>query len=308
MFSCGNNVSCNGATDANVSTSVSGGCEPYTYAWTGGVTTQDLIGVGVGTYSVTVTDGTGNTTTRTVTLVGPAPLAAQIVATDTVCQGATNGNVDINVTGGNDCSAYQYLWSNGATTQDLTGVAAGTYTVTVTDVAGCSTTLSVTVGTYPTPTPAIVQSGNTLTCTPTFASYQWNLGGSPILGANSVSYVTTITGIYSVSVVDGNGCSATSDTLSVIVTGVSDGIDRILGLSLYPNPVRGEFSLRTEHAITQGLQVTLTDMYGKQVKRFELSSLSEDTGFDIQDLAQGSYLVEVRTNKGQRSVLRLVVQ
>jgi hypothetical protein len=305
-FNCGNNVSCNGATDGSITTTVAGGCEPYAFAWSTGVNSQDLTGIGAGTYTLTITDAGGNTDVQTITLLEPTVLAAQVVAIDSVCASGNDGSIDVDVTGGNACQAYSYLWSTGDTTQDLTGLSAGTYTLTVTDVSGCTTILSVTVGTHPAPTPVITEAGGVLTCAPAFPSYQWNLGGTAIPGATGASYTPTITGTYTVTVIDSNGCTGISDTL--LVTGVKAGFDRLLGVQLYPNPARGEFNLNVNAPISLGLQVTITDMYGKQVKRVSLAQLTQETAFDIQDLAQGSYLVEVLTLEGRRAVFRLVVQ
>ncbi|MFN4880743.1 MAG: SprB repeat-containing protein, partial [Bacteroidota bacterium] len=59
------------------------------------------------------------------------------------CNGGTDGSADITVNGG--VSPYSYIWSNGTTTEDLTGLAAGSYTVTVTDANQCTATISVLV-------------------------------------------------------------------------------------------------------------------------------------------------------------------
>jgi hypothetical protein len=59
------------------------------------------------------------------------------------CASGTDGSIDLSVSGGT--TAYSYSWSNGATTQDITGLAPGIYTVTVTDANGCTKSLTVQV-------------------------------------------------------------------------------------------------------------------------------------------------------------------
>jgi hypothetical protein len=76
-FSCGYNVTCNGATNGSINLSVTGGCAPYAYLWSNGSTSEDPSTLGAGTYGVTVTDANGCTTTNSFTLTQPAILGQQ---------------------------------------------------------------------------------------------------------------------------------------------------------------------------------------------------------------------------------------
>jgi hypothetical protein len=148
------NVTCFGGNNGAIDINVSGGTLPYTYFWSnpGGANTQDITGLTAGTYTVTVSDGNGCTKTLSATITSPTAITPSVVVTPATC-GASNGAIDLSVTGG--APGYTYLWSNGgATTQDLTNILAGTYTVTITNTAGCTTSTS-----------AIV-ANNTATCTP----------------------------------------------------------------------------------------------------------------------------------------------
>ncbi|MBE1615962.1 SprB repeat-containing protein, partial [Flavobacterium sp. SaA2.13] len=115
---------------------VTGGTAPYTYVWNTTATTQDLTGLPAGTYEVTVTDANGCTATASVTVTQPTVLSASGTATNVSCNAGSNGAVDLTVTGGT--APYTYVWNNAATTQDLTGLTASTYDVTVTDANGCT--------------------------------------------------------------------------------------------------------------------------------------------------------------------------
>src|SRR5262249_5027597 len=133
-----NLASC-GATNGSIDLSVTGGTAPYTYAWTNGASTQDLTGLAAGTYTCTVTDAHGCTTQQPVTITAPGAPGLSETHANVSCHGGANGTVDLSVTGGT--APFTYAWSNGATTQDLSGLAAGTYNVTVTDAANCTALL-----------------------------------------------------------------------------------------------------------------------------------------------------------------------
>ncbi|RXG20255.1 beta strand repeat-containing protein, partial [Leeuwenhoekiella aequorea] len=136
-------VSCNGGSDASIDLAVVGGTASYTYLWSNGATTEDLSGLTAGTYDVTVTDANGCTATASIQVNEPTILTASGVATAVSCNGGSDASIDLAVVGGT--TSYTYLWSNGATTEDLSGLTAGTYDVTVTDANGCTATASIQV-------------------------------------------------------------------------------------------------------------------------------------------------------------------
>ena len=308
VVDCGFNVSCNGATDGTATATGGGGCGPYTYLWSNGQTTATATGLGAGTASVTVTDAAGGTSVATVTLTEPTAVAATVVTTTNSCPGDATGSADISASGGNACLPYTYAWSNSATTEDLSNVGAGTYTVTVTDVNGCTATQTVTVGAFPAPVPTFTAVSPVLVAGQVWVTYQWQLNGTDIPGATSSTYTALVSGDYTLVVTDANGCTGTSTVTNVIVVAVADPSEGLVGLTIYPNPARGEFKLLTETPITQGLSVSITDMYGKRVAEKAMASLGHEVAFDITGYSAGSYLVEVVSKGGQRKVFRLVVQ
>lgn len=130
-------ASCEDASDGAIDINVSGGTAPYTYSWSNGATTEDLNGVAAGTYTVVVTDANGCTQDASITIgvsVNPVSVAATI--TPATNAAIADGAIDITVTGG--VPPYTFAWSNGATTEDLSGIAPGTYELTIIDDAGCS--------------------------------------------------------------------------------------------------------------------------------------------------------------------------
>jgi hypothetical protein len=210
------NVLCFGNASGSVDLSVTGGTSPYTYVWSNAATTQDITGLIAGTYNVTITDFNGCTTTASATITQPsAALASSTTQVNVLCFGNATGSVDLSVTGGT--SPYTYVWSNGATTQDITGLIAGTYNVTITDFNGCTTTASATI-TQPS---AALASSTTQANVLCFGNATGSLDLSVTGGTSPYTYVwsngaTTqditglIAGTYNVTITDFNGCTTTA--------------------------------------------------------------------------------------------------
>ncbi|HEU4718477.1 MAG TPA: T9SS type A sorting domain-containing protein [Bacteroidia bacterium] len=130
-------VVCSGGNDGVIDLSISGGVHPYYFDWSNNQTTEDIFNLSAGTYSVTLTDGNGCVYSQAFTVSQPAnALIVNGVITDATSQSTNDGGVSLTVTGGT--GPYTYLWSNGATTQDISNVAPGVYSVIVTDANGCT--------------------------------------------------------------------------------------------------------------------------------------------------------------------------
>jgi gliding motility-associated-like protein len=215
----GANPGCNGASTGSINLSVGGGTSPYTYNWSNGSNVQNPANLPAGTYTVTVTDANGCTQTASVTLTNPPQLTASATGANPGCNGGNNGSIDLTAGGGTP--PYTYNWSNGSTSQDPTGLPAGTYNGTVTDANGCTQTVSVTLTNPPQLTASA--SGTNPLCfgnangsittsvgggTPPY-TYSWSNGSSSANPANLPA------GTYNGTVTDANGCQ---QTVSVTLT------------------------------------------------------------------------------------------
>lgn len=196
------------------------GTQPYTYLWNTGATTALITGLAAGTYFCTVTDANGCTKADSCTVgFWNEGIWLMDSTVDVTCFGLNNGFSHIGPMSGTP--PYTYIWSNGATTQDVFNLAPGNYSVTVTDAIGCTNLHNVKV-----------EEPTQLTCNATTVPGACGLpgsatvnptGGTPpymvLWSNNSTNFtITAMPGTYGVTVTDANDCTCTS---SVTITGTS---------------------------------------------------------------------------------------
>jgi hypothetical protein len=200
-----------GLGNGTIDLSVNGGLSPYTYAWTGGASTQDLNGIPTGNYSVTVTDA-NNCTASTSAFVAANSIAFSVsgnTTANTSC-GTNNGSVDLNVA---PAGAYTFSWSTLASSEDISAIGGGSYTVTVSAGGTCTNVASFSVADN-TLAPTVNGSINAAFCAKTNGSIDLNVSG----GAAPYTFVWTgntssedlgpvAAGTYSVTVTGANACS-----------------------------------------------------------------------------------------------------
>lgn len=221
-------VSCNGSTDGAITLTVTG-TAPITYAWNDGPTTKNRTGLSQGLYSVTVTDAVG-CYTYSFSVPEPAVLTATVYESDhngysISCHGGSDGWAQVVPAGGT--APYSYLWSDGQITQTADFLSAGPYTVTVTDAIGCMAIFPV-VMTEPSDLSIFIigysdYNGYNVPCNGDDNgvvisnamggvypySFLWSDGQTDFTATNLSA------GLYSVTVTDANGCTAST---SYVVT------------------------------------------------------------------------------------------
>ncbi|MBI2966991.1 MAG: gliding motility-associated C-terminal domain-containing protein [Bacteroidetes bacterium] len=239
-------VSCNGFSDGSLTVNLTGGIVPYSYQWDdpGLQTSVTATGLSGGTYQVTVSDVNSCTITGSFTVNEPAPLNLSMSKTDALC-GQMNGTATANVSGG--VSPYQYAWNDpmNQTTVTATGLAAGGYSVTVSDNNSCTVISSVVINNDIPVVNSITDSD--ISCngscdgsaavfvsngTPPY-TYLWNNGETTAINDSLCP------GSYFVTVNDASGCmtsagvnitepvalmGAITSTQDILCGGSSDGI------------------------------------------------------------------------------------
>jgi gliding motility-associated-like protein len=290
-------VSCNGFGDGSIELTVTNGTPEYSYLWSNEETTQNVSGLEPGVYSVVVTDANGCIGSAQATINQPLPLAINGVVTHATCFGGNNGSVNVTVEGG--IAPYSYVWSNEETTEDVTGLTAGTYSVVVTDQNGCTIGFE---GTVAQPTQLVITySVNNAACNAPNGSVQTIVTG----GVGPYSYawsnestgqnlINVVAGDYSLVVTDANGCTAQIEVsiaseatmnASVLVTNVTcygrdNGGARVVVLN-GNQPFTYLWSNGAETSEVTGLgagehSVTVTDAYGCSIDLlFEITQPEE---------------------------------
>lgn len=205
-------VSCTGASNGAVCLNVSGAASPQ-YLWNTGATTSCISGLPGGTYSVTVTSGACQTTLNDIVVPEPDSLKAFGELHMPSCSGSVNGSILLSVFGGTP--PYQYAWSTGAQSRDITGLGAGSYAVTVTDSRNCSVSRTFSLAAPP-PLQVAADSIRHPACfgeNSGFIRVIASGGTGPYqylwsAGVTSAVLFQAAAGLYTVTATDLNGCQA----------------------------------------------------------------------------------------------------
>jgi hypothetical protein len=214
------NVSCNGGNNGSATVNAIGGTGTYTYSWSpSGGSLATANGLTAGSYTCTLTDGNGCTATRSLTITQPGAISTSVTTvSNATCFGSTDGSASISASGGT--GTLNYSWApSGGINSSASGLTAGNYTVTVTDVNACIATQSLTitspaqVSVTANATADSVCAGTmvTLTGSGSPATYTWTNGVT-----NGVAFSATATTTYTVTGTDSLGCS-NMDVITITV-------------------------------------------------------------------------------------------
>ena len=219
------------SADGSISLTIAGGAPPYTIQWNRMSdnanigNTASITNLSADFYTVSITDDNGCSLTETYQINQPDIIEETIV--NPICTGESNGSISLLVNEG--IGTFTYLWSNGATTDTITGLAAGTYSVTVSGLPNGPVERSYIVED---PEPLVINLGEDrtlcigqsleldVTAADTASTYLWSADN----GFTSNEPIVTITeeGIYNVQVTSSSGCIATD---SITITNSLEAID-----------------------------------------------------------------------------------
>ena len=204
-------VSCNGSCNGSIDLTVSGGVGNYVYNWSNGEVTEDINGLCAGIYYVSAQDENGCIRVDSVMINEPSEITITNTKNDVSCYGSCNGDIDLTVSGGSG-NYYVYNWSNGEVTEDINGLCAGSYIVSVQDENSCISVDTIIINE---PSEIIISLDSSANSTNGLCNgniYVSATGGVPSYMYNWDNYETNnyilnlCPGDYTVSVTDVNGC------------------------------------------------------------------------------------------------------
>ncbi|MEM9023854.1 MAG: T9SS type A sorting domain-containing protein, partial [Bacteroidota bacterium] len=277
-------------------------------AWSNGATATTIFGLGSADYTITITDRFGCAGEATIFMAEPDSLAVATTTTDIDCNGASTGTADLQRSGGTP--PYQQTWSDGDTSAVRLAMAAGSYTVTVTDANNCATTQTVTLSESPalvlnaSSTPDTVGSNSGSAAVhvqggvPPYA-FLWD---DPQQQSDSVANGLAA-GNYLVQVTDALSCT---DSLTVTVgafTSVGQ-LEQSEAWQLYPNPTAGNLQLALPARVAQPVSISVKDLAGRLLHPAIHWQNSHRASLDLR--TPGVYLISITTPE-QAFVPRRVV-
>ncbi len=210
-------VTANGANDGSAASNPSGGIGNFTFVWSNGMTTPMINNLTPGSYTVTISDVNNCSSSQTVIVndIGCA-IAISTTATNLLCFGDNNGMANVSVNIG--AAPFTYLWSNGETTETISNLVAGSYTVTVTDNDNCPVSETVTIS-----QPDLLELSESVQSVLQLDCFENNNGVAAIeatggAGGNTFNWSNGMTGnpisnlpagTFTGTVTDANGCFET---------------------------------------------------------------------------------------------------
>ncbi len=256
------NVGCFGGNNGTISVAGTGGTAPYSYSWTGtnafASTSQNISNLSAGNYTVTVRDANGCTVSSTaISVAQPAslPNIGSPTVTNLTC-GGTTGSISIVPSGGT--APYSYSWTGpnsfAASTQNISNLSAGDYTVVIRDANGCSMTSGAITVTQPASAVSIGSTsvtnipcfgGNTgavnVTIAGGVAPYVYSWTGPNSFTASTLNISNLLAGSYTLNIRDGNGCSITSQAIVVMqpTTALTIGTPSVQNIACFGNSTGG---------------------------------------------------------------------
>lgn len=278
-------ISCNGSALGEIDLTVISGNGPYLYNWSNGANSQDISGLIAGNYGVVVTDALGCVSTANETLTEPNPLQLDMEVANVSCFNGSNGSINLTVTGGTP--GYTYSWStiNGSglapSAEDQSGLTAGTYSFTVTDAAGCSQSLDVTL-TQP----------NLLDVTATVRDVTCFKGADGSVEINVTGGTLPYTYLWSNGATTKNIYNLDSDSYSVVVTD-RNGCTDFINVSV-DEPDSFYMTANITNVSCFGDNdgaIALTIFNGQSPFSYEWSN--NEVSRDIDELTYGSYTITV---------------
>lgn len=303
-----------GGADGQLIVNVSGGKSPIVYSMdkVNFQFSNTFRNLAQGDYTVYVRDASGCLIEKQATVPGSRDsLRFSFLASNVSCPGGRNGSVLLNILNGTP--PVRVLWSNGATTNDLTNVPAGTYTVSLTDAKGCTgigritlsqpDTFKLTIEIKDTK-PGEKTGEITVNVTGGTPPYLYFLNGSEPTTNNRFRDLDK--GIYIVRVRDASGCDTATTAEVKTLSGLGEEIEK-LRYSLYPNPAREQVTLQYSGLNETGGVIEIYDALSRLLMTKSLTGTQGETELDVSHLSPGIYLWRLRNGDQPTGLQKLLI-
>ena len=293
------------ANSGQIDIDIVGGNAPFTTVWSNGATDLNLTDLAGGDYTVTITDAIGCSKDTTITIADVTPTVFVADVQHVACNGSANGAIDITIIEGTP--GYTFEWETGHTTEDLTGLTAGTYRLKITDGNGCSVWGSFNVmeaqaltATLDVVQPTASTDGDIdLTVEGGTApySYTWNTGdvSEDLFGVPA--------GYYQVTVIDANGCDVMVDkTIQNISTASVNNLESV-NINVFPNPTSDYATVTWDN--NEVTKLTVVNANGQVV---ENADVDLQNNYTTQNLNAGMYFINLTDNNNNTNTKKLIVR
>lgn len=291
---------CADLSDGAISVTVSGGTPSYTYDWGAlGNTTSAVSNLAAGSYSLVISDNVGCDTTINYQLNYTTNLQATISATDASCNGSSDGEAVVIASGS---SGYTYVWSNGATSSVNSGLAAGNYSVEITDADGCTTNQTANVGEPQLDNAAFTSTTSGFTTNfsnaSTSGSYFWDFGDGNTSTQTNPTHTYSSEGNFTVCLTVSSNCGMDSTCTSITAMNTSGVEDTQLKMmSYFPNPASD--ILKVTNIDPSIKNVDVMDASGRLIESYRVNSTTFN--INVKRMSNGVYFLVGRDSYGNVS-------
>ena len=293
------------ANSGQIDIDIVGGNAPFTTVWSNGATDLNLTDLAGGDYTVTITDAAGCSKDTTITIADVTPTVFVADVQHVACNGSANGAIDITIIEGTP--GYTFEWETGHTTEDLTGLTAGTYRLKITNGNGCSVWGSFNVmeaqaltATLDVVQPTASTDGDIdLTVEGGTApySYTWNTGdvSEDLFGVPA--------GYYQVTVIDANGCDVMVDQTIQNISTASVNNPESVNINVFPNPTSDYATVTWDN--NEVTKLTVVNANGQVVENVDVDL---QNNYTTQNLNAGMYFINLTDNNNNTNTKKLIVR
>ncbi len=297
--------------EAYIKALVSGGTPPYEYFWSNGSQEMEIFNATTGTYGLTIFDAKGCRYDGEI-ILQLENLQLQLLSNvqNVSCYGYEDGFIDIAVNNGTP--PFTYLWSNGATTEDIFDLSSDSYFVTVVDAEECSSIYNYAVN-----SPAELEINFNITPpqtngSPTGSISTEVMGGTPPyqylwnFGVQIPEVTNLLPGEYQITVTDANDCIKV-DTVEIELATSINQIETSYKIDVFPNPGKGICTLLIDAPVNP-VSYSVMDINGNVLSK-EILSLSQklQASLNLESFASGAYIIRVQFEDGNSQNLRYVL-